>query len=211
MNAELNLFVREALAKGASRTEISKVLKKANWPEDEINNALAGYAEASFPVPVPRRRPYLSAREAFLYLVMFMTLYISAVSLGTLLFQFINRAYPDYIGYPYEGYDPTADAIRWSTSALIIAFPVFLYVSSLVVKAIKKDPDKRGSKIRKWLTYITLFVAAGIIIGDLITLVFNLLGGEITTRFVLKVLTVGSIAGAIFGYYLWDLRSEEKV
>jgi uncharacterized protein YacL len=142
---------------------------------------------------------------------LFLTLYISAISLGTLLFQFIARAYPDMIlGYGSGYIDTTTSAIRWSTSSLIIAFPVFLWISWLLNKAILRDPDKRGSKIRKWLTYITLFIAAGVIIGDLITLVFNVLGGELTARFILKVLVVGAISGSIFGYYLWDLRKEEK-
>lgn len=209
MTTDLSQFVREALLKGVSRQDIAQVLKTSGWQEDEVKNALAGYADVSFPVPVPKRKPYMSAREAFMYLVLFLTLYISAVSFGTLLFQFIIRAYPDVVQGPYY-YDGTAETIRWSTSSLVIAFPVFLWVSWLLQKAIKRDPDKRGSKIRKWLTYVTLFVAAGVIIGDLITLVFNLLGGEITTRFMLKVLTVGGIAGSIFGYYLWDLRKEEK-
>lgn len=209
MANELNRFVREALAKGAARKDVESALKKAGWPSDETANALNAYSDVVFGIPVPKRRPYLSAREAFLYLVLFLTLYISAVSFGTLLFQFINRAFPDIVQgiYPYDG---TAESIRWSTSSLVIAFPVFLYVTWLLQKAIARDPDKRGSKIRKWLTYITLFIAAGVIIGDLITLVFNLLGGEITTRFILKVIVVGGIAGTIFGYYLWDLRREEK-
>jgi hypothetical protein len=37
-----------------------------------------------------------------------------------------------------------------------------------------------------------------------------LLGGELTIRFFLKVLTIAVIAGTIFGYYLWDLRREEE-
>ena len=45
MNTELSLFVREALAKGVSRADIEKALKKANWHEDEVKMALAGYAE----------------------------------------------------------------------------------------------------------------------------------------------------------------------
>ena len=91
-----------------------------------------------------------------------------------------------------------------------VAFPLYVWLTSLTRKGVTKDPDKKGSKIRKWLTYITLFVAAGVIIGDLITLLYNLLGGELTLRFTLKVLTVLLIAGIIFGYYLWDLRKEEK-
>ena len=33
--------------------------------------------------------------------------------------------------------------------------------------------------------------------------------GDLSLRFVLKVLVVGVIAGTVFGYYLWDLRQEE--
>jgi len=210
MNTELLSFVRESLAKGTPRKTIREMLKKANWADDEVRNALEAYADIDSPVPVPRRRPYLSAREAFLYLVLFLTLYISSFSLGTLLFQFVNRWLPDALIQGAYYVDSTADAIRWSTSALVIAFPVFYYVSWLVYRAMKQDPEKRSSKIRKWLTYITLFIAASVIIGDLISLVFNLLGGELTLRFVLKVLIIGGIAGMIFGYYLWNLRKEEK-
>ncbi len=209
MNQELTSFVKEALVKGSSRKEIEKALKSADWQADEINTAMEAYADTSFPIPVPKRRPYLNAREAFLYLVLFMTLYISSFSFGTLVFQFINRWLPDVLQGAYMD-SSIADAIRLSTSSLVIAFPVFYYVSWILHKASERDPDKRSSKIRKWLTYITLFITAGVIIGDSITLVYNLLGGELTLRFTLKVLTIGAIAGTIFGYYLWDLRKEEK-
>ncbi|MEK7073510.1 MAG: DUF5671 domain-containing protein [Patescibacteria group bacterium] len=209
MPNELQSFVHDALVKGATREQIRETLGKAGWNTDEVKNALNAYADVAFPVPVPRRKPYLSAREAFLYLVLFLTLYISSFSFGTLLFQFINRWMPDPLLGSYV-YDSSLSAIRWSTASLIIAFPVFLWLSAFLNKAIVKDPEKRGSKVRKWLTYLTLFVAAGIIIGDLITLVFNVLGGELTLRFVLKVLVVGGIAGTIFGFYLWDLRKDEK-
>ena len=46
--------------------------------------------------------------------------------------------------------------------------------------------------------------------GDMITLVNGLLAGEFTLRFLLKVVVAAVIAGGIFGYYLWDLRREEK-
>ena len=57
---------------------------------------------------------------------------------------------------------------------------------------------------------MTLFVAAGVIIGDLTALVYSFLGGALGMRFGLKALTVAVIAGGIFGYYLWDLRQEER-
>ncbi len=206
MNDELTRFVREALTQKVAKSEIRSKLLEAQWSEDEVDSALFGFADIEFLIPVPRPRLYLSARDAFLYLALFSTLYTSAISFGSLLYGFINRALADpaMIGVVLN---PTG--VRWSTSSLIIAFPIFLVLSRVMYRAIRRDPEKRTSKIRKWLTYLTLFVAAGVLLGDLITLVFNLLGGELSMRFALKVLTVGGISGAVFGFYLWDLRQED--
>lgn len=209
MSHDLQSFVKEALQKGMSRSKIHDTLVHAGWPADEIKSALHSYADVDFPIPVPKPRPYLSAREAFLYLILFLTLYISSFSVGSLLFDFINRFIPDALS-GVNSLDMTTSSIRNATAALIITFPIFLFVSYLVQKAIKRDPTKRGSKVRKWLTYLTLFVAAGIMIGDLIALVSGLLSGDLTTRFLLKVLVILLIAGSIFGYYLWDLRQDEQ-
>ena len=210
MTSDLQQFVKEALAKGASREKITDALKTAGWQADEIQQAVNAYAHKAVEgIPVPRRKPYLNARDAFLYLLMFLTLYWSAFSFGQLLYQFINRAFPDPLQYLYAA-DTSASIIRMDIASLVIAFPVFLWISWLLNRDIKKDADKRGSKIRKWLTYLTLFIAAGIIIGDLIALVFNLLAGDVTIRFFLKVVVVGSIAGTAFGYYLSELRKDEK-
>jgi uncharacterized membrane protein len=206
MTPDIHAFVKEALTKGLPKADVQKALKMADWPDDEIKAALDMYADVSFPIPVPRRKPYLSAREAFIYLLMFVCLYISAYHFGALLFDFVDRWIPDVT----QSGSTDLSGIRMSVASLIVAFPLYLWLTSLTLNAIRKDNDRRTSKIRKWLTYITLFVAAGVIIGDLITLLFNLLGGELTLRFVLKVLVVLLIAGLIFGYYLWDLRKEEK-
>jgi hypothetical protein len=210
---DLSGFVREALARGLSRAQIEEALRKAGWTIEQVKGALAGYADFEFPIPVPRPRPYLSAREAFLYLVLFSTLYVSAYNLGRLLFLMIDRAVPDpasaQSGFPL-GYDYTRQAIRWAVASIIVAFPVFLYVSWLLGRAVRLDPNKRNSKVRRWLTYLTLFIAATVLIGDLTVVIYNFLGGELGTRFLLKALVVAVIAGAIFGYYLTDLRREES-
>lgn len=150
------------------------------------------------------------AREAFLYALQFLSLYVSALSLGALLFRFVNRFVPDslesYPGY----YDGSLQSMRFSISALIVTFPLFLWMSRSVFQFLKEYPDRRTSGIRQWLTYITLFFAAGTIMGDLIGLVNNFLNGELTLRFGLKVVIVGAIASLIFGYYLWDLKKAES-
>ena len=207
MNEDLKTFVKEALSQGQPRKTIKGVLAEAGWKEDEVSAALSNYADVEFSVPVPQRKPYLSAKEAFIYLVLFVCLYISAFFFGSMMFEFIEGWFPDVLETWRQS---STETIRMSISSLIIAFPLYLWLTSVMAKAIKRDPDKRSSKIRKWLTYVTLFVAAIFIIVDLITLVFNLLGGDMTIQFLLKILTVLLIAGLIFGYYLWDLKKDEK-
>lgn len=60
--------------------------------------------------------------------------------------------------------------------------------------------------LRRWLTYLTLFLTGIAIATDLIVLINSFLSGEITNRFVLKVVVVLVTTGLIFGYYLWDMR-----
>jgi len=206
---DLEAFVRTALTHGSTKPDIQKGLLEAGWPAEQVRSALALFADVAFPIPIPKPRPYLSAREAFSYLLLFTTLYLSAYYFGCLLFEFVNLRFPDAASNEYNWRSPM-ETIRWSASSVVVAFPIFLLLSRSIYRELARNPIKRLSAIRRWLTYVTLFVTAGFLIGDLTTLVYNALGGELTIRFILKVLIVGAIAGTIFGFYLWDLRGEER-
>ena len=200
--------MREARSGGAPRAEVEAVLRQAGWDPRQVSAALGSFAAVDFPIPVPRPRPSLSAREAFMYLLLFSTMYVVAFQFGSLLFDFINQAFPDPAAGDLERFQ--RDSIRFSVSSLIVALPVFLYMSRLTNRETALDPTKRTSPVRRWLTYLTLFSAACVLIGDVTTLIYSLLGGELTTRFVLKVLVVGVIAGTIFWFYVSDLRVDER-
>lgn len=207
-SSELSGFVGEALRQEIPRGRIKEALLKAGWQPERVDRALEEYAELDFPIPVPKPKPYLSAREAFFYLLLFVTLYITAFNFGGLLFIFIDQALPDPAQAAY--YERTnVERIRWAVSSLIVAFPLFLYLSRKIGIELLSSPAGRASGIRRWLTYITLFIASCIIIGDISVLLYNLLGGELTLRFVLKSVVVVAISGTIFLYYLKGLRKEE--
>lgn len=207
MSPALVEFTRNALADGIDRADIAEALRQAGWAEADIGAALRSFAEVKFAIPVPRPTPYLSAHEVFLYLVMFTTLYFSAYNFGSLAFDFIDRIFPDPLAYNRYAFDAS---LRWHVSSLVVAFPLFLLTFRAVVRIVARDPTRRESRPRKWLTYLTLFVASLTLIGDLVILIHSVLGGELTVRFVLKAMTVGTIAGGIFAYFYADVRSGEE-
>jgi len=204
---ELDDFIRQALVH-AKRPEVEAILLDAGWPARQVTSGLDAYAERDFPIPVPRPRVSLSSQEAFQYLVLFSSLYFAAFNLCSALFDFINLSFPD--GEFSDRYGFIREQLRWSVSAMIIAFPLFVFTSWRVARGLDVNPAKRLSPVRRWLTYLTLFLAALVLVGDLTTLVYNVLGGELSTRFLLKVGSVALVGGSIFGYYLWDLRREER-
>jgi hypothetical protein len=206
MTNEVNEFIKVALSKGVAKSDISTALQQEGWTNEEIRAGLNNYGDTSLAgVPVPRRKSYTSAKEGFLYLLTFVTLYISAFNFGNLIFDFIDRLFPDQL----ELVD-NLSSMRLAISSLIVAYPIYLWLTILNRKALLKDPSKKGSKVRKWLIYFTLFIASSVIIGDLIGLLLALLSGELSIHFLLKVLTIMVIASMIFGYYRWELWHDEE-
>jgi len=147
-------------------------------------------------------------RDVFLHLFVVFTLYWLAVSFITLCWQYINYFFPDALVLRYD-HQSYVWPIRFSVASLIIVLPLFILASWYLNRIYQREKVVRESKIRKWLIYLTLFIASLIIIGDLVTLIYNFLGGEVTVKFILKALSVLIVAGAVFGYYLDDVKRSE--
>lgn len=150
-------------------------------------------------------KPKMTPKDFFFYLGAMVTLYVSAVALITLLFQYINILFPDELEFAYT-VDAFSSAIRFSMATLIVVFPLYVFLTRRVNTELRKHSEKRELGIRKWLIYVTLFVAGATLAGDLIALINTFLEGELTARFALKVLTIFVVIGAVFMYYLYDLR-----
>ncbi len=145
-------------------------------------------------------------KDVFLHLLNIFTFYLSVISFITLYIQYISALFPDPLDFYFTS---MANSVRLSTSILVIAIPVYILTSWLLGKDLASKPERRELKLRKWLTYFTLFISAVTIIVDLIMFVFSFLSGELTVQFFLKVFVVLLVAGAVFGYYVWDLRRKE--
>lgn len=200
-------FIDHARAKGMDHATIRMLLLSAGWKEKDIARAMT---EQSLDMPVPTPPDVGGAREAFLHLVVFAALY-TAVGAGlSLLFSLINLALPDpaVTAYATRQVVQMRETMRWEIAAVVVSVPVLLWLSSLLVREVSAAPDRARSPIRRWLTYLTLFVAALTIGIDVMTLLAALLGGELSLQFLLKVLAVLAVAGAGFVYYFLTLRAQ---
>jgi hypothetical protein len=149
--------------------------------------------------------PRSTAKDVFSHLLAIVTLFMGVISFIALYFQYVNIKFPDVLSFYYPG---SLEIIRQCMAILIVAWPVFILITWMIYRDLRGEPAKINIGIRKWLQYLTLFVASLTIIIDLITLIRYFLDGEITARFVLKVLVVLLTAAAVFGYYLWDLKRD---
>ena len=206
MSAEERLvaFVQKALAKGQTREQVGEVLAKAGWSAGQVRDALGAFADVPFPIAVPKPRASSNARDAFVYGVLFLTMYLSAYHLGLLLFALIEHAFPS------GAHDmPFRESMRWGAALLVVSLPIYLLLLRHVNAELKADPGKRLSDTRRQLTWLTLFVCACVLLGVAAGLVYELLGGELTLRFVLKSAVLGGIAGGVFKLHAPSVREEK--
>ena len=152
-------------------------------------------------------KPKSGPKDVFLHLLVMLALYFSAGGFIALLFQYINVLIPDPLeGKEYYAVESAYRIIRFSISTLIVVFPSYLFLTRYLNKTYDNEPERRKLGTRKWLIWLTLSIAAIIMVGDMVGLVNKLLGGELTWRFVLKVVTLFFVASSVFYYYFRDLR-----
>lgn len=212
MNSAIDLkqFVDAARAQGASDETIIALLRGREWPEEDVFRLLADHFEARTNIQIPAYKRSSSAKDAFLYLFCFSTLATWSIALGSILFTLIERWFPDPLA-PANYFRGAYYQIADSLACVIIAFPIYLWVTRSILREMDLHPEKLQSSVRKWLTYIALLIAAGVVVCDLIAFLTFFLRGELTARFISKAATVFLLAGGIFWYYFGSLRKADLV
>lgn len=155
-------------------------------------------------------KPKPAAFDAFFHLVTYFAMVLSAIAVGTIIFQIINRYVPDLerIYLDYHGEPSYRGPIRFGISTLLLTGPLLLILTGYLHRWFRDGSLSPTSAVRRWLTYLLLFAAAANIITSVIRLLNGFLEGNYTSNFVLKMLTVLLIAAAVFGFYLWELRRD---
>lgn len=196
----LSEFVRMSYANGDEAGAIRETLTLAGWSDSEIGEAMSLWSPGR--PPVPRPRPYASAREVVLHGILFIALSAIAWHLSQLGMSLIDMAIPDPGEYPRS---PGSSA-RWSIASLIAFTPVFLLINRHVGGPGREDAARRRSLVRKWFATVTLLVTSLLLLGGAVHVIHAFLNGDLTLRFGLKALLVATVAGLILAYYRDELH-----
>jgi hypothetical protein len=201
-------FIDAVKAQGATDEFVVSLLRQNGWSERRIYQAFTSWYESRTGKMVPNGGGRTeAAKDAFFYLIAFITLGIWAIQLGALVFNAIDRIFPNAALDSVNSFWMIRSMAN-ELASIIVAFPLFLLVSRGIVRGVQRQPERLESPVRKWLTYIALILTASTMIGDAVTFLAYLLRGDLNVRFVLKVLTILVISGGVFAYYLDSLRRD---
>jgi hypothetical protein len=203
-NPELEGYIKAARGQGMADNAIRANLVSAGWAENDVQRAMSAAAPIVVPAP-PTAHPGMWV--TFQYILLFITLYVSAVSLGGLLYSFADKLIPDpanpsYLGgYFLQGY----------LAAIIVAFPIFATLFIVLKRNVIAHPAVKSIRARQGLFYLTLVVTFIIMMSWVISIVYGLLSGDVTGQVLAHFAVTLLIAGPIFLYLLREVRSDRVV
>lgn len=223
MDKDLLDYVQSQKSFGKSDHEIESELRSAGWTDADIKVAMTDPAPQIMTSPEALEnpvtpvtfvfKPAIPVVEIFTKFFSFKLLALFAISLGTLYFQVINHYFPDplskisgsgYYGYSYYYGSHATRIIHYAMAAVLVSLPLYLVLLWRWIGLFDRTPNKPESRITKWATHIVIIMAAAVMAGDFVGLIYNFLEGEFASRIILKGLIVAVIAGAVIVFYVFE-------
>ncbi|MEJ0010688.1 MAG: DUF5671 domain-containing protein [Alphaproteobacteria bacterium] len=208
----LDEFIKDACRAGKTHADIVSVLKEAGWPANQVKEALKSFYDRPFPVAIPLPQLYVSPRFSALNLFFFIMLYFSVWSGISIAFTFLDYYLPDGLGRMkglYYSTEPIADELRTYLAAAVVCAPM-AYFSNRLIRRITLEGRRAVPVIRLRLIYLTLLVAALMVVGNFGFFVYYLLSGELGLRFVIKVAMLAAVSWGVYAYYSPEIRRNEE-
>jgi len=144
-------------------------------------------------------------KDFFLHVGATIALYASVVALINLAFEIMNRLLPDQLNNYFS-----ANSIIYPISVLVVLVPVLYLLEWMIGRDISKMVEKKDIWVRKWRIYLTLFLTGATIVGDFVALINVYLNGEVSSRFLWKILIVLVVSSAVFKYYFFSINENSR-
>jgi hypothetical protein len=139
-----------------------------------------------------------TAQSFFIWVGILVSLIISCASLLSLWFGLIDVVTTGY---------PEGTAMQTAAAGLLIAFPLYVWLTRLVHMAERADPATKDIWVRTWVLYGILFISVATIAVDVFILLSSFLSGEeMTASFLLKSFSAAALLTASFWYYMKEIR-----
>lgn len=197
----LSDFVQNAMAGQHDPARIRAALRHAGWSAAEIDAAMSAWHRDGDLPPVPRPRPYVSAREAMLYALLMIALVLVCFHVVRLGFHVIDRLVSD----PTETGGPDRWTMRFSIAAIIAFLPLLVLLDHRMARR-TGDPDlRRRSQARRIFASITVLAAAVVLLGDAVSVIYAFLSGDLTLRLAAKCALVALMGLLVAACYREDL------
>lgn len=222
-------FISQKIKEGASSTEIKNQLVQIGWSIEDVNLAYTmaltenNYSSAPLPnyqsnsiyssnqiVKDSSNKKTVKTGETAINMLSFVALSFFVTSLGTLCFSVINYLFKDVVSDNsyYSSYSNKYiyQTINYAVAVILVAFPIYFLSVRFWLLVFKKDFEKEESSLTKFVTYLFLIVSVVVLAGDLVTIIYKFLQGELTQRFFLKSFTVFVLSSGIFGFYYFERK-----
>lgn len=149
----------------------------------------------------------VKAGETAINILSFVALGFVISSFITLCFTTINYIFKDVISdSSYYSDKYTYQTINYAVAVILVAFPIYFFSARFWLSVFRKDPDKKEDGLTKFVTYLVLIFSIIVLAGDLVTIIYNFLQGELSARFFLKALTILITACFVFGFYFFERK-----
>lgn len=227
-------YIQELRDKKQKDDDIRKKLLAAEWTTEEINAAFKELDDPTPPLPPHKQdknepmadteRPlsvvHRSSTLGVEYGVMFISLAVAALSIGTLAHSYLDVTFgnADYFNNPL------------ALSGALIGAPLFMLQLLRLRRQEQQQPSIKSDASRRRWVQVTLLVSFLVGIGHVIYYVYNLINGQTPIYYdydlygraqpldqaTYQLLQLGHlavtliIAGSIFAYYWLDEHRQEQ-
>lgn len=219
ISSNLLEYVKKQKSLNVSEDEIVSKLTQVGWNEGAIKSALLTLSEEDIPLPPMSSSGGLTVNydhklwDTFQYILMFITMCVYAFSLNMLQHTLINFAFDGssnsmsiYNSYSYGGYYSNA-FVTGTIAAIFVSLPIFLFLFLKLKYQTIKNPELKALHSRKVLIYGTLVVTFIVVLGNVISIIYQMLSGELGIRNIFHFLSPVVISGLIFSYFIKEART----
>jgi hypothetical protein len=223
----LTEYIAAAREKGHQDDRIERDLLDAGWSRKLVTAGLKPSDDLPVPTPgpedaaeAPRAVVQALSTRGLEYIIMFIALAVSAISLGSILHSSVNTLFGSFDSALGSG-----GVVPVAASALLVSFPILAYLFLRLKRAELVNPSLRRDPSRKRAIQLTLVVTFMVGLGNVIYFVYSLMSGSqpdsydtnafgssaansIAGNFVHLLITL-AIAGGIFYYYWRDEHQDD--